>query len=618
MRTAKWKKFAGVTTTLALLVLAACGQQTEDQQAAETPSASEEANGAEGQAPQASMVINDGIIDYTQFNEVKTNFGEAIEGGFLNIGLAAQQPFPGIFNALFSETANDGNIHQWFQETIYSVDDSFQMNQEGAATWTVSEDYRTFTFTIRDNVNWNDGEPVTAYDWLFSLEVLASAEYQEAGFVRFSGQAREIVGIMDFHEGNADHIEGVNVIDEKTLEITFNEASPSIMSGGVPGTVIPRHIFQNIPIAEMADHEASRTNVVSFGPFILDTVVPGEAVTVVRNEDYWQGAPHLAGVNIQVINPELVAAAIRNGSIDVAMGTGFPAGQIVDNADLNNVEWLGRANASYRYIGFNLGTWDAAAGEVVPNPESRVADVRLRQAMWMAIDTDAVATQLFNGLGRAAGGLITPSHSSFFSDTPRPAFNVDAANALLDEAGFLDVDGDGIREDQDGNPFELNMSWNTSDATRETQIAFFVQSWAAVGLNVNAVETDGNSHFERIQEDDPTLDLFYAGWSLGWDVSRAATYGPNSAFNFSRFVSEENTRLVNAIDSVESMDPEVRAAYFAEWEAYMMEQVPVFPILYTYTPTPINNRVHNWRLGVPLATFAHELAVTQETGIAQQ
>ena len=605
-----------------MLVLAACGQSTE----LET-SAPADNNGAavEPQAPVEDIVtggitlLSEGVIDRHKFNRVKTNAGESIEGGILNVGLAAATPFGGQFNPIFTNQAQDSDISSFWQETIFAVDDDFIMNQEGAATWEQSEDGRTFTFTIRDNVYWSDGTPVTAQDWVFTYESLANPEYTELGGVRFSGSHTTIVGIMDFANGEADSIEGLRILGDRVLEIEFEQADPGLLSGGIWGSLVPYHRFGNIPLSEWEDHVYSREDVIGFGPFVLENTVPGEAATLVANENYWRGAPGLAGVNINLISPEVVGAAFRSGQIDVAFGTGLPAGQVIDHAELNNVEWLSSPNASYRYIGFNLGNWDAEAREVVPNPSSRVTDVRLRQAMWHAIDTDALGTMLFNGLGRAAGGLITPSHALFYSGIERPAFDQELANQLLDEAGFLDVDGDGIREDQDGNEFVLNMSWNTTDSIREAQILFFVQSWEQVGLAVNAIESDNQTHFGKIQDDYEGIDLFYAGWGLGWNVDRNQTYGRNSAHNFTRFASENNDRLIDGSNSPEAaVDPTVRQAYLVEWQQYMMEQVPVFPILYTYTPVPINNRINNWQVGSPLHNWLYQVAVNSETPAVHQ
>jgi len=602
-----------------MLVLAACGAN-DAQDTAATADSGAEAPDVTTEAPDEIVqtggiqLLAEGLIDRHQFNRVKTNAGPSIEGGILNFGLVAGSPFSGQFHPLFQSHADDGAISQWWAEAIFAVDDDFIMSQDGASTWEMSEDGRTFTFTIRDNVYWSDGTPVTAQDWVFTYEILANPEYTAEGGVRFSGSHTTVVGIMDFANGDADSIEGLRILDDRVLEIEFEAADPGLLSGGIWASLIPYHIFRDIPISEMQDHPASREEAIGFGPFILQTLVSGESAVLVANENYWRGTPGLAGINVNVINPEIVSHALRSGQVDLVGGLGLPAAQIIDNVDMNNVEWLSAPNAGYRYIGFNIGNWDADAREVVPNPNSRVTDVRLRQAMWHAIDTQSIGDYLFNGLGRAAGGLITPSHALFYSGIDRPAFDPELANQLLDEAGFLDVDGDGIREDQDGNEFILNMSWNTTDANREAQILFLVQSWEAVGLAVNAMEADSQTHFGRIQDDYEGIDLFYAGWSLGWNVDRNQTYGRHSAHNFSRFASENNDRLINASNSPEAaVDPALRSAYLIEWQEYMMEQVPVFPLLYTYTPAPVNNRINNWRVGSPLHNFLYQVAVNSDT-----
>src|SRR5699024_9341556 len=127
--------------------------------------------------------------------------------------------------------------------------------------------------------------------------------------------------------------------------------------------------------------DAVRVNPIGYGPYKVDSIVPGESVTMVRNDDYWRGTPELDGVTVRVVNPNVVVQSLQRGDVDVV--SSFPTDQYADNKDMSNVEFLGMVDVAYTYIGFKLGRWED--GEVVMDPDMKMSDVNLRRAMWHAV-----------------------------------------------------------------------------------------------------------------------------------------------------------------------------------------------------------------------------------------
>src|SRR5699024_1530707 len=152
------------------------------------------------------------------------------------------------------------------------------------------------------------------------------------------------------------------------------------------------------------------------GAFKVDSITPGEAVTLTKNEDYWRGEPKLDEVTIKVIDPSVVVNELETGGVDTV--SAFPTDQYPDNADMSNVEFLGITDRAYSYIGFNLGTWDKEEKKVDTDIENaKMGDKELRQAMWHAVDNDAVGDQFYHGLRWGATTLIPPSHPEFHDDS---------------------------------------------------------------------------------------------------------------------------------------------------------------------------------------------------------
>ncbi|SHG25847.1 oligopeptide ABC transporter substrate-binding protein [Ornithinibacillus halophilus] len=595
------KKFSFHKLTLAfmlvlLLALAACGGG--DDEGNNNSDSSSNKGSEEGE-----------LYSIEDFTNVKTNEGEPIDGGSFTYGLVSDTAFEGTLNWNFYSGAPDAEIIQWFDEPLLTWDESYVYTNDGAATYELEGN--TVTFTIRDNVNWHDGEPVTAEDFAFAHEVIGHPEYDG---IRYGSDFTNIVGMEEYHAGEADTIEGIEIVDEKTLKITYKEVTPSLLTGSIWTYPLAKHIFEDIPVAEMSSSDAVRKNPIGFGPYIVEEIVPGESVTFTKNEDYWRGEPNLDKVTVKVISSTTVVNELESGGVDTV--SSFPTDQYPDNADMSNVEFLGDTDRAFTYIGFKLGKWDAEEGRVVPDPNAKMADKKLRQAMWHAVDNDTLGQKFYHGLRWNATTLIPPSHPEYHDETnPGRSFDQEKAKQLLDEAGYVDVNDDGMREDPDGNELVINFASMSGGDTAEPIAQYYIQSWEQVGLNVQL--TDGrlmefNTFYDRVENDDPGIDVYQGAWGVGIDVDPRSLWGGESVSNYTRWTSEENDSLLAKGVSDEAFNLEYRQDIYNQWQELMVEEVPVFPTVYRAVLVPVNNRVVNFAIGDGTGIYLHELGVTQE------
>lgn len=593
-----------------MLILSACSK--DDAKPATTePKTEEKGTDEKGTEEEAK---EDGLFSIEDFSNVKTNEGTAIEGGILKFGLVSDTPFEGTLNFNFYSGNPDAQVLQFFDEGLLDWDANYVYTQDGAATYEVSEDGKTFTLKIRDNVNWHDGQPVTAEDWLFAHEVIAHKDYDGP---RWGSDFTQIVGMEEFHEGKADKISGIEVVDEKTLKITFKESTPSLLTGSIWTYPLAKHIFKDIPVAEMSASPEVRQKPIGFGPFKVETITPGESVTYVKNEDYWRGAPKLDGVELKVINNSVVVQALEKGEIDLV--SAFDVNLFPDNAGMENVEFLGIVDRAYTYIGFKLGTWDKEAKKVKMDPNKKMADVELRKAMWHAVDNNAVGDKFYHGLRWNATTLIPPSHPEFHdSSNPGLAYDPELAKKILDDAGYKDVDGDGIRENKAGEPLVINFASMSGGDTAEPLAQYYIQAWKAVGLKVELLDgrlQEFNTFYERVGDkgdDDPEVDIFQGAWQVGIDVDPRGLYGADALYNFPRWENAENDRLLAAGVSAKAFDVEKRKEIYKEWQALMVEEIPVFPTLYRSKLVPVNNRVLNYAIGDGTGLYWSDVQVTAD------
>ncbi|SHG25824.1 oligopeptide ABC transporter substrate-binding protein [Ornithinibacillus halophilus] len=594
-----------------LLALAACGGGDD-----ENSSSSNDSNNNSGNndTEESNDEDEDGLYSIDDFSQYVSNEGEPIEGGSFTYGLVSDTAFEGTLNWNFYSGNPDAEIISWFDEALLTWNDSYVYTNDGAATY--EQDGNTFTFTIRDNVNWHDGEPVTAEDWAFAHEVIGHPDYDG---IRYGSDFTNIVGMEEYHNGEADSIEGIEVVNEKTLKITYKNVTPSLVTGSIWTYPLAKHIFEDIPVAEMSSSDEVRKNPIGFGPFKVDEIVPGESVTYVKNDDYWRGEPNLDEVTVRVISSTTVVNELETGGVDSV--SSFPTDQYPDNADLSNVEFLGNVDRAFTYIGFKLGKWDAENGEVVPDPNAKMANKKLRQAMWHAVDNDTLGQKFYHGLRWNATTLIPPSHPEFHDETnPGRTYDVEKAKALLDEAGYVDVDGDGMREDPDGEELVINFASMSGGDTAEPIAQYYMQAWENVGLKVEL--TDGrlmefNTFYDRVEADDPDIDIYQGAWGVGIDVDPRGLWG-NAVSNYTRWTSEEQLELLEKGVSDEAFDLEYRQQVYNEFQELMVEEVPVFPTVYRSVLVPVNKRVVNFAIGDGTGVYLHELGVTEEEPIVAE
>lgn len=601
-----------------MLVLAACSSKSADNEkdsATPTPTPTQESSPDTQTTPEPvetkkPLRGEDGLFNIKDFTNVKSKSGDPIEGGTITFGLVSDTPFEGTLNWNFYAGNPDAQVLGWFDEELLDWDSSYVYTNDGAATYEISEDGRTFTFTIRDNVNWHDGTPVTAHDWLFAHEVIGHKDYTGT---RYDSTFTNIAGMEEYHSGAAETISGIEVLNDKQLKITYKEANPSLVTGGIWIYPLAKHIFGNMPIADIQSSPEVRQKPIGFGPFKVESIVPGESVVFVRNDDYWRGKPALDKVILKVVNPSNVVQELRTGGVDLV--NSFPIDQFPDNAELSNVEWLGRVDRAYTYIGFKFGNWDKENGKVNPDPNAKMRDVNLRKAMWMAVDNDLVGKNFYHGLRWNGTTLIPPSHPEYHdASNPGVRYDPEGAKKLLDEAGYA-YNGD-FRTNPDGSELVINFLSMTGGEIAEPLANYYVQSWKEIGLNVELQMVEFNSFYDRIGrtgEDDPTVDVYMGAWTVGIDVDPSGLYGQDALFNFTRYESPENDRLLKEGVSSKALDKEYRLGIYKEWQQLMVEEIPVFPTLYRAELVPVNNRILNYAIGDGTGYYRHQIQVTQDS-----
>jgi peptide/nickel transport system substrate-binding protein len=545
-------------------------------------------------------------LNAAEFPEATSNADEAIKGGHLNYGLISDTPFEGILNWAFYQGQPDSEVLQFFDEALLATDENYLYNNDGAATYQMSEDNKTITIQIKDNVNWHDGAPVTGADLEYAYLVIGSPEYKG---VRYDSQFQMIEGMEEYHSGTSDTISGIKV-DGKTISITFKEANPSLLATGLWTYPLHKEYLIDVAIADLERSEKIRKKPIGFGPFKVTKIVQGEAVEYKANKDYWNGAPALDSLTLKVVNPDITAKSLETGEIDLAAINASHYDQV---KKLNNVQLLAKTGFSYSYIGFKLGHFDAELGEsVMDNPKFQ--DVRVRQAMAYAIDHSVVAENLYQNLRFPANTVIPTVFTYHNSEVKGYSQDIEKAKSLLDEAGFVDTNNDGYREDADGKEFVINFLSMSGDSMSEPLSLYYIQQWGEVGLKVKLLEGrlhEFNSFYQRVETDDPAIDIYQAAWGTGTDPDPSGLWAKDAPFNYTRWVNEKNEELLAKGISPAAFDEGFRKEVYDEWQQLIHDEVPLIPTLFRYELMAVNKRVKDFNY-LSSETDWSKVAVTKE------
>ena len=564
-------------------------------------------NGGSNQGSGSAIVQGDPLASMSaileHFPETRDTGEAHVPGTTFMQAIVSPHPIPGsIGGAIFHEATVDNIIGTLLGTTnsVLSMTEFYTFGQDGIATWEMDLGNNTFTITQQHDVYWHDGTPLTLADLVFTYHVIADPAYTG---VRFSTYERAIVGIMDYHNGTADYISGLVLSDnDRTLTIRFESLSPSMAYFGFWTTPMPKHIFENIPVADMPNSPYVLVNPVGWGPFMIENVVPGESFYMTRNENYVWGTPYIERLVVERIESSLVPAAMETGRFDYVT---FPTLYYADHMNPTNFTYLGVPRQHYGYIAFRLGHWDAENNINIFDPNRYMNNVYLRRAMAMAVNEDEIGELLFNGLHFAAGSFI-PMHHPALMDLSLPGFPYDPAqaNQILDDAGFTRGE-DGYRTWPNGDDLTVIWAHPQDPATEHIIVQLYRQGWSAIGVRVELWQ--GRTHDQNflwdtldVDGDNDEIHIYSGAWTPGANPNPSGSWG-HAFWNPSRYTSPEWDAILESLSDPAAFDMDVmRERYFA-LQAHLQEVVPYFPTRWQIELVALNNRVVNWdaRVGVP-------------------
>ena len=454
------------------------------------------------------------------------------------------------------------------------------LNFEGMLADSITtEDNKNFIVHIDDAATWSDGTPVTADDVVYTALRLASPVIGNPAMMYY---VFEGVGDDGFVEEGAESIDGIQKVDDKTVQFTTKEEMPITTFENSYARyllTLPKHVIEQYSEEELSTADWFNHPDVVSGPFIVTDFDVDHYISYEANKDYWKGAPKIDKLNIKIVDGSQLYAGLQSGEIDITQQTMSD----IPQEDYESVEALDNVDVVYG---------SPVTNQSVFIQTKNVPDVKVRQAMLYAIDRQQILEELLNGHGEIVDGFLS-SASPFYDDSLTPvSYDPEKAKALLEEAGW------------DGSQ-TIRFYVNSGDSTFVNAASIIAAEWAAVGIKAEIQTVDfatlmsvaGTEDYDVLAVQytyapvDPYPDV---AWLLGGEESWTGYSDDtlNDALTKSQLTSdpEETKELFSVVDKKVQEDVPMFSAYVISAQGAVSKRITgAAPSVYGFF-----NDVQNW------------------------
>lgn len=478
-------------------------------------------------------------------------------------------------NPLFTSSVTDSEFGDLTGVMLINFDRQLKYfaPKDLVLSWQTSEDSLVDRFVLRNDMTWSDGKPLTAYDIEFTFKLIMSDH--------------PLLVIPAVRGSGTDQIKAIKAYDAHTLVVFHKEA----LATNVPNMnfpILPKHIYEKSvsedpSLKRNAYHTEQEANPVTAGPYEYVSRKRGEEFVVRRRESYFmhngkqvRDKPYFAEVRVKTIEDMNTALlALKSGDIMQmelraeqwalqTTGDDFYA----KNTKVTAPEW------SEFHIEWNQRTADGKS------PSPFFGDSRVRWAMTYAFDYDELINTITRGLYSQGQGTFHPTAWMFPKNPPELVKqNLDKAEDLLDEAGWIDSDGDGIRDKEINGrivPFEFQLMTSQTETGIQTA-TLMKECLERIGVVANVKPTEFVVMQDKLLKHE--FDACLGGWSAGTDPSMQSNiYGTNAQRNYGQYSNPKVDKLFE--QGVRETDPVKRAEIYGKIHLQLWEDQPVTWLFY--------------------------------------
>jgi peptide/nickel transport system substrate-binding protein len=485
-----------------------------------------------------------GLALPSMYGEGIAQAAEPIRGGTLVIALDSDPP---TVNPDITTSVPDVSVGALVYDSLMRIDENFQPSPSLASSWTVSADKLTYTFKLIET-QWHDGKPFTSRDVKFTLENV-SAKYGAK------------------YGAAAAHIKEIATPDDRTVVIELKQPFGPFLfsvSGYTNAVILPEHIFAG---TNVLTNPATLAMPIGTGPFMMKEWVRGQTITLARNPKYWrEGKPYLDQIVFRMI-PDTAARvlALKAGEVDFIYFYYFSTASYAQVKGDPNLQFREKGAPEDHLI-------------ILNTRRAPFDNVKVRQALFTAIDRDYIRKAVFQGLGTVMQSAINShlawAHNSDIDLSKLYPYDPAKAAAMLDEAG-LKPGADGVR-------FEVRLVYDSTDAAKARQAEVLQSMWGKIGVKLVFAGGTRNVILPQVYTDwnfDATLQAYSTGGDPALGVSRIYV---TSAIRKAPFVncSGYSNPAVDQLFDLGAQEPDqgARAEAYKKVQVILANDLPVFPI----------------------------------------
>lgn len=438
-----------------------------------------------------------------------------------------------------------------------------------AERWDISDDGLTYTFYLREEARWSNGDPVTADDFVFTyqrlMEPLTAAKY-----------ATILYTIKNAEKVNLGELEvtelGVRAIDDKTLEIELEQPTPYFLNQLTHQTGNPMH---KKSVQELGDQFVQPGNLVTNGAYMLEEFVLNSRIVMKKNP-YFYDAENVAIEEVHYIPFEDRSTCVR----------AWEAGEVHTCSDLpaQDLERLETYGDSLRIVPY-LGTYYYALNTT----DEFVSDPEVRRAMSMVIDREFLAEEIWPGMIPATS-FIPPGIDNYAVGSPKVDYFEMSMLDREDEAIAI-MANKGITKE---NPITVELMYNSGENHKNTATAI-ADMWSEIGINITYKIRDAAAHYAYLR-DLGDMQVARAGWIGDYSDPQNFLFtleSFNTGFNYARYDNPDFDAAMRR--AANELDMEKRAEILQEAEAMVMRDTPFLPIFYYSSFTLVSPEIENYQ-----------------------
>ena len=553
--------------------------------------------------------LNTELLNWERIAELRRNaqsFEYAIgqPGGSLTVATISE---PLTFNLALANDASSSGILSYLFDGLTEVSWlSDEVEPSLAESWEHSEDGLTWTFHLRRDVTWHDGQPFTAHDVDFTFNRIVY-NHDIAASSRPSFHFR----VFDEETGTwQESPMTVTALDDYTVQCVLPVPfAPFLRSMGT--AIYPKHILEphvdDGTFDSVWDIDTDPAEIIGTGPFTIATYEPGSELVLRRNPNYWlkdaagNSLPYLEMIEHTLVEDlESELAKFQAGEADVHGVLGEEFADLEPLQDEGNFTIHRRGPAfGTTFLGFNMNPGtnpDTGDPYLAPEKLSWFQNVQFRRAVAHSIDKDAIINGVLHGLGYPQWSSISPAAGDFHNpNVRRYPYDIAGANRILDDLGWVDTDGDGVREDDAGNPISFTLVTNTGNTVRGTAGEIVHQGLSAIGIEADYQLIDFGELVAQLVStyDWEAMIIGFTGGSdpyggIGfWHSSEALhLWYPNQPQPATAWEAEIDELYIRAS---QELDPDKRVAYYHRAQEIAAEYVPVIYTTLSERLTAVRN-----------------------------